>query len=181
MKLTDEHAKYWHSRDIVFRPIGVIHSEHHTQENTPIQSVFNPSIGYIEIFPEYADGLRDIESFTYLYLLYFFDRAKDVCLLQKPFLDGEKERGIFAIRHFNRPNPLGLSTVKLRSVNGCIIEVEGVDVLDGTPLIDIKPYVRQFDHREEVKSGWVDNQHLDDIAEWNSTPKELRNRKRTNT
>ncbi len=180
MKLPDTHTKNWHNKDIVFRPIGVIHSEHHEQENTPIQGVFNPSVGYVELFPEYTEGLRDIESFTYLYLLYCFDRATGVCLLQKPFLDGEKERGIFAIRHFNRPNPLGLSIVKLRNVQGNILEVEGVDVLDGTPLIDIKPYVRQFDHRDEVKSGWVDEKHLDDIAEWNSTPKELRNRDRTN-
>jgi tRNA-Thr(GGU) m(6)t(6)A37 methyltransferase TsaA len=180
MKLSVEHSKYWHNKEIIYHPIGVIHSEHHEQENTPIQGIFNPSVGYVELFPEFSEGLRDIESFTYLYLLYYFDRATDVSLLQKPFLDGEKERGIFAIRHFNRPNPLGLSIVKLRKVMGNILEVEGVDVLDGTPLIDIKPYVRQFDHRDEVKSGWVDSQHLDDIADWNSTPKELRDRKRSN-
>ena len=178
MKLSDEHANGWRNKEIIYHPIGVIHSEHHEQENTPIQGVFNPSVGYVEVFPEYAEGLRDIESFTYLYLLYYFDRATDACLLQKPFLDGEKERGIFAIRHFNRPNPLGLSIVRLKNVAGNILEVEGVDVLDGTPLIDIKPYVRQFDHRDEVKSGWVDDQHLNDIADWNSTPKELRNRTR---
>jgi len=179
--MNKKHAECWHNREIIFHPVGVIHSEHHEQENTPIQGVFNPSIGYVEIFPEFAEGLRDIESFTYLYLLYCFDRATDVCLLQKPFLDGEKERGIFAIRHFNRPNPLGLSIVKLLGVKENILTVEGVDVLDGTPLIDIKPYVRQFDHRDEVKSGWVDETHLDDIVAWNSTPKELRNRDRTNT
>lgn len=180
MKLPGKHGKKWQGRKIVFHPIGVIHSEHHEHENTPIQSVFNPSVGYIEVFPEFSEGLRDIGSFTYLYLFYYFDRATDVCLLQKPFLDGEKERGIFSIRHFNRPNPLGLSIVKLLKVNGNILEVEGVDVLDGTPLLDIKPYIRQFDHRDDVKSGWVDDQHLDDIAVWNSTPKELRNRKRAN-
>ncbi len=179
MDISGEHTQNWRNKEIVFHPIGVIHSEHHKQEDTPIQGVFNPSIGNVEIFAEFSDGLRDIESFTYLYLLYYFDRATDVCLLQKPFLDGEKERGIFAIRHFNRPNPMGLSIVRLRKVIGNILEVEGVDVLDGTPLIDIKPYVRQFDHRDEVKSGWVDDQHLNDIAEWNSTPKELRNRNRT--
>lgn len=180
MKCSDNHAKLWHDKEIVFRPIGVIHSEHHEKEHTPIQGIFNPSVGYVEIFPEFSEGLQDVESFTYLYLLYYFDRATEVCLLQKPFLDGEKDRGIFAIRHFNRPNKIGLSIVRLLKVTGNILEVEGVDVLDGTPLIDIKPYVRQFDHRDEVKSGWVDDQHLGDIAEWNSTPKELRNRKRTN-
>jgi len=175
-----KHAACWHNKEIVFHPIGVIHSEHHEHENTPIQSVFNPSVGYVEIFPEFSDGLQDIESFTHLYLLYCFDRATGVCLLQKPFLDGEKDRGIFTIRHFNRPNPLGLSIVKLVKVQENLLEVEGMDILDGTPLIDIKPYVKKFDHRDEVQSGWVDNQHLDDIAAWNSTPKELRNRNRTN-
>ena len=68
--------------------------------------------------------------------------------------------------------------MELLSVDDTILKVSGVDVLDGTPLLDIKPYVRQFDHRDEVKCGWVDNQHMDDIAEWNSTPKELRNRER---
>lgn len=180
MKLSDDHSKKWKNREIVYHPIGVIHSSHTEHEDTPIQGIFNPSKGYVEVFPEYSEGLRDIEEFTHLYLLYHFDRATARNLLQKPFLDGEKERGIFAIRHFNRPNPIGLSIVGLSRVCGNILEVTGVDVLDGTPLLDIKPYVHKFDHREEVKSGWVDDQHLDDICEWNSTPKELRKRGRAN-
>jgi tRNA-Thr(GGU) m(6)t(6)A37 methyltransferase TsaA len=174
-----EQGERWKNREIVFRPIGIIHSEFTDQDTTPIQSVFNPSRGYIEVFPEYEQGLCDIESFTYLYILYYFDRATGGTLLQKPFLDGEKERGIFAIRHFNRPNPIGLSIVRLCEVCGNILDVSGMDILDGTPLLDIKPYIRQFDHRENAKSGWVDTQHLDDIAEWNSTPRELRDRERT--
>ena len=159
--------------------MGIVHSEHTEHDNTPVQGIFNPCRGYVEIFPEYEEGLCDIDSFTYLYLLYFFDRATGRNLLQKPFLDGEKDRGIFAIRHFNRPNPIGLSIVHLCRRCKNILEVSGVDILDGTPVLDIKPYVRQFDHREDAKSGWVDNQHTDDIAEWNSTPKELRKRERT--
>ncbi|HOP67463.1 MAG TPA: tRNA (N6-threonylcarbamoyladenosine(37)-N6)-methyltransferase TrmO [Methanoregulaceae archaeon] len=180
MKLSDKLGKRWEKGDITYSPIGIIHSDHTDHEHTPIQGIFNPSIGYVEVFPEFADGLRDIESFTHLYLLYHFDRATGRSLLQKPFLDGEKERGIFAIRHFNRPNPIGISIVRLNRVCGNILEISGVDVLDGTPLLDIKPYVHQFDHRDEVKSGWVDNQHIDDIGAWNSTPKELRKRGRTN-
>ena len=180
MKMSKEHSERWHNNEISFCPIGVIHSPHTEQENTPIQGIFNPCRGYVEVFPEFADGLRDIESFTHLFLLYYFDRATGKNLLQKPFLDGEKERGIFAIRHFNRPNPIGLSIVQLCRVCGNILEIANVDILDGTPLLDIKPYVQQFDRREEVKNGWVDNQHTDDIAEWNSTPKELRRHERLN-
>jgi tRNA-Thr(GGU) m(6)t(6)A37 methyltransferase TsaA len=181
MNLTREHAKKWKNAEIMFHPIGIIHSEHTEHDNTPIQGIFYPSVGYIELFEENVAGLSDIESFSHIYALYYFDRASAKNLVQKPFLDGEKERGIFAIRHFNRPNPIGLSIMELLEVDGNILKVSGVDVLDGTPLLDIKPYIRQFDHREEVKSGWVDAKHTDDIAEWNCTPKELRSRERTQT
>jgi tRNA-Thr(GGU) m(6)t(6)A37 methyltransferase TsaA len=177
---SDQEKERIRRMEIVYRPIGIIHSEHTDQENTPIQGIFNPSVGTVEVFPEYAAGLKDIERFSHLILLYHFDRATGVNLVQKPFLDVEKERGIFAIRHFNRPNPIGFSIVDLLGVHGTTLEIRGVDVLDGTPLLDIKPYVRQFDHRNEVQSGWVDDQHMDDIAEWNATPKELRDRRRTN-
>jgi tRNA-Thr(GGU) m(6)t(6)A37 methyltransferase TsaA len=167
--------------EIKYRPIGIIHSEYTNQEETPIQGIFNSSSkGEVELFPEYVSGLEDLESFSHIILLYHFHRATGCTLLQKPFLDGEKERGIFAIRHFNRPNPIGISIVELKAVRGNVLEVSGIDVLDGTPLLDIKPYVRQFDHREEAKSGWVDDQHIQDIEDWNSTPKELRKRERTN-
>ena len=102
MTLSPEHAKKWKNADIIFHPIGVIHSDFTEQDNTPIQGIFNPSIGYIELFEENIDGLKDIESFTHIYVLYYFHRATGKKFVQKPFLDGEKERGIFAIRHFNR-------------------------------------------------------------------------------
>lgn len=165
---------------IIFRPIGVIHSEHTVQEDTPIQGIFNPSRGQVEVFPEFAEGLRDIESFSHIYLIYHFDRAGEVKLIKEPFLDEDKARGIFAIRHFNRPNPIGISIVDLLEVHDNILEISAVDILDGTPLLDIKPYVRQFDHRENARSGWVDETHTDDIAEWNASPKELRKRDRVN-
>ena len=123
MKISKDHEVRWKNRDILFHPIGIIHSEHTEHENTPIQGIFNPSRGYIEVFPEYEQGLCDIESFTHLYLLYYFDRSTGTNLLQKPFLDGEKDRGIFAIRHFNRPNPIGLSIVQLCKVCGNILDV----------------------------------------------------------
>ena len=165
---------------VMYTPIGVIHTEYTEQEETPIQGIFNPSVGLVEVFPEYATGLDEIESFSHLYLIYHFHRATGYSLVQKPFLDGERERGIFAIRHFNRPNPIGISIVELIEVRGNVLVVRGVDMLDGTPLLDIKPYIRQFDHREQVRSGWVDRQHTDDIVAWNSSPRALRDRKRTN-
>jgi tRNA (adenine37-N6)-methyltransferase len=157
-----------------YTAIGIIHSSFTEQSSTPIQSVFTDVKGTIEIFPEYAEGLRDIEGFSYLYLIYDFDRAKEHCLLQKPFLDGTRERGIFATRHFNRPNHIGLSIVELLSVRENVLEVRGVDVLDGTPLLDIKPYVKKFDQKENVKSGWFDDCRINTIDVKGFTPAELK-------
>jgi conserved hypothetical protein TIGR00104 len=168
-------------REVIYRPIGVVRTEFTEQEQTPIQGIFNNAIGTIELLPEFEEGLTEIESFSHLILLYHFDRADGYSLLQRPFLDNEHARGIFAIRHFKRPNPIGISIVRLLEVKGNQLRIQGVDILDGTPLLDIKPYVHQFDNREEVSSGWVDDQHLDEIADWNCTPKELRNRQRTHT
>lgn len=165
---------------VTYTPIGVIHTEYTEQEETPIQGIFNPSLGLVEVYPAYAAGLKEIESFSHLYLIYHFHRADGYSLVQKPFLDGERERGIFAIRHFSRPNPIGISIVELLEVRGNVLVIRGVDMLDETPLLDIKPYVRQFDHRENVRSGWVDLQRTDDIAGWNSSPRALREKKRTN-
>jgi tRNA-Thr(GGU) m(6)t(6)A37 methyltransferase TsaA len=180
MEISDKYRENWKNRKITYRPIGIIYSEHTEHENTPVQGIFTPAPGRIEVFEEFSEGLNDIDRFTHLYLIYHFDRATGSRLLQKPFLDGQKERGIFAIRHFNRPNPIGLSIVGLTRVCGNFLEVTGVDILDGTPLLDIKPYIRQFDTREDAKSGWVDEQRLDDIGAFNGTPKELRKRESGN-
>ncbi|MBT8508338.1 tRNA-Thr(GGU) m(6)t(6)A37 methyltransferase TsaA [Methanomicrobiaceae archaeon CYW5] len=163
---------------ITYKPIGIVHSGHTRHEDTPIQGIFNPAPGTVEVFEEYAEGLQDIESFSHLILIYHFHRATGNALVQAPFLDGEKARGIFSIRHFNRPNPIGISIVDLKAVKGTTLEISGCDILDGTPLLDIKPYVYQFDNRQEVTSGWVDGTHVDDIREWNATPKQLRDRRR---
>lgn len=177
---SDNIAKRVEEMKLIYSPVGIVHSEHTIQEDTPIQGVFNKSIGRVEIFQEFEEGLTDIESFSHLILLYHFDRATGCELKQKPFLDGQKDRGIFSIRHFNRPNPIGISIVDNLGREGRFLEIGAVDILDGTPILDIKPYVYRFDHRDEVKSGWVDDQHLDDIAEWNASPKGLRERERVN-
>lgn len=144
--------------EVTYKAIGVIHSEFTETGSTPIQSAFSEAIGTVEVFPEYAAGLKDIEGFSHLILIYHLDKSRGFTLLRKPFLDGSEERGIFAIRHFARPNPIGLSIVELTGVRGNILDIKGVDVFDGTPLLDIKPYVKRIDVRENVRSGWFDEQ-----------------------
>ena len=138
------------------RPIGVIHTPHTRAEDTPIQPVFAEGIaGRVEVFPEYAQGLRDIEGFSHVYLIYSFDRAQAPCLEVRPYLD-DRLRGVFATRAPCRPNPLGLSLVRLVRREGSLLHVEDVDILDGTPLLDIKPYIGRFDSREGGRCGWQD-------------------------
>lgn len=136
--------------------IGVISSEHATKDDAPIQGAFHPdATGRVEVFAEFAEGLLDIELFSHLILLYHFDRANDVELVRHPFLD-DTQHGIFAMRHPCRPNGIGLTIVKLLNREGNILHVSGIDVLDGTPLLDIKPYVRRFDCFPEASDGWFE-------------------------
>ena len=160
--------------EIVYSSIGVIHSPFTEKDHTPIQGLFSKATGTVEVFPEYAEGLRDIEGFSHLFLIYHLHHPEECTLLRKPFLDGSKAHGIFATRHFCRPNPIGLSIVELKRVNGNVLEVYGIDVLDGTPLLDIKPYVRQFDCREDARSGWVDEKDLQPGEADRYTPGKLR-------
>ncbi len=144
-------------KDVRYKPIGVIRSPHTKQEDTPIQPVFARGVaGRVELLPEYEEGLRDIEGFSYIYLLYAFDRAKDPRLSVVPYLENT-ERGVFATRAPCRPNALGMSLVRLLRREGAVLHVEDVDVLDGTPLLDIKPYIGRYDSREDVHSGWQDD------------------------
>jgi len=135
-------------------PIGVIHTNYATKESAPIQGFFHPdAIGSVEVDAEFAEGLLDIELFTHLILLYHFDRAAQVELVRHPFLD-DTPHGIFATRHPCRPSGIGLSIVKLLRRDGNVLQVSGIDVLDGTPLLDIKPYVTRFDCFPEASEGW---------------------------
>jgi len=139
------------------QPIGIIHSPYLTKEECPVQGMAAPDgKGQVEVYPEFEEGLQDIGQFTHIILFYIFDRAGKVLLTRKPFLD-DKPHGIFATRHPCRPNNLGMSIVKLEKRNKNILKVSGIDVLDKTPLIDIKPYVPKFDHRENAGNGWVQN------------------------
>ena len=135
------------------KPIGVIHSPFNDKTQTPIQPTRSHASGQVEVFPEYAPGLQDLEGFSHIYLLYAFHRSEGYSLKVHPFLDNEL-RGLFATRHPCRPNPIGISIVRLLARQDNILVIDGVDVLDGTPLLDIKPYVPDFDVRTDVKTGW---------------------------
>jgi tRNA-Thr(GGU) m(6)t(6)A37 methyltransferase TsaA len=139
-----------------FKNIGVIRSGHTVQDKTPIQPIFAEGCeGHAEIFPEFAEGLDDVDGFSHIYLVYVLDRAGTARLKVKPFLQ-DIERGIFATRAPCRPNPIGLSIVRLIHREGNILVFDGADILDGTPLLDIKPYTRKFDFVETTKNGWQD-------------------------
>ena len=138
--------------EIIMTPIRIIHSPYATKEAAPIQDSFCPEgEGTVEVFAEFEKGLKDIETFSHIILLYQFDRAGEVELVRPTFLDDEPH-GVFASRHPCRPNSIGLTVVKLLRRKGNILEVCGIDVLDGTPLIDIKPYVMRFDYHRKGKT-----------------------------
>lgn len=141
---------------ITFQPIGVIRSEHVRPEDTPIQPIFaSDCLGRVEVYPEYAEGLLDIEAYSHIYLIYHLHAVKETRLLTKPFLQDEVH-GIFATRSPFRPNPIGLSIVQLVGREGNTLLIEGADILDGTPLLDIKPYSRRFDNIPTQRNGWQD-------------------------
>jgi tRNA (adenine37-N6)-methyltransferase len=141
--------------EIIMHPIGVIHSPFTEKDKTPIQASRSQAIGLVEVYPEFADGLKDIEGLSHIYLLYAFHESDGYTLQVKPFLD-DQEHGIFATRYPRRPNPLGISVVKLLFRKENCLTVEGIDTLDGTPLLDIKPYVPDFDLRTEIRTGWYE-------------------------
>jgi len=142
---------------ISYQPIGVIHSPFKEAKGTPIQPTAAVDIsGIVELSPDYAPGLKDIEGFSHLILIYHLHLIKEPSLLVKPFLDNELH-GIFATRSPSRPNAIGLSVVRLEKVEGTRLHVLDIDMIDGTPLLDIKPYVAHFDVREGTKNGWFEN------------------------
>ena len=143
--------------DLVLKVIGTIHSPFREAAGTPIQSALAQGVeGSVEVFPEFVPGLRDLEGFERIWLVYWFDRATPPQLVVKPFLD-EHERGVFATRAPCRPNPIGISCVRLLGFDGGRLRIGDVDILDGTPLLDIKPYAPQLDCFEASRVGWLQN------------------------
>ena len=141
---------------ILIRPIGIVHTPHSDIKNMPIQPIAATGIkGYIELLPEYAEGLKDMEGFSHITLVYHFHKINGYDLITIPFMD-DKPHGIFACKAPKRPNAIGISTVLLLGIDGNIIHIEQVDMLDGTPLIDIKPFYPRYDNRENVTTGWLE-------------------------
>lgn len=140
--------------EFCLKPIGIIHTPFKNQTGMPIQASRSSHLGEIEVFPEFETGLESIEGLSHLILIYIFHQALNSTeLMVTPFLD-DKQHGVFATRFYSRPNPIGISIVQLIERSGPLLKIQNVDMLDGTPLLDIKPYVPEFDNRSPDKLGW---------------------------
>ena len=141
---------------LTVKPIGLIHSPFSRSDGAPIQPVFAEGYeGTVEVYNEFEDALLDLEGFERIWLLYWFDRASEFQSKVKPYMN-DRWHGLFATRAPSRPNPIGLSCVKLLSVKANIIHISELDILDGTPLLDIKPYIGKFDCFKVKRNGWLD-------------------------
>ena len=139
-----------------FKPIGIVHSPFKEAVGTPIQPKAGKGIeGSVEVFAEFADGLADLDGFSHVILICHFHLAHDYKLKVIPYMDDQK-RGVFATRAPSRPNPIGISVVRLYSIENNILHVKNIDIIDGTPLLDIKPYVPEFDSNKDIKTGWLE-------------------------
>jgi tRNA (adenine37-N6)-methyltransferase len=139
----------------IMEPIGIIRTPFTCIENMPIQPKgAADTIGEVHIFEPYAEGLKDLEGFSHIYLIYLFHKADKMRLMVVPFMD-TRQRGVFATRSPLRPNHIGLSIVEIIHIDGRTITLKGIDVLDQTPLLDIKPYIEAFDNVENSRSGWM--------------------------
>jgi tRNA (adenine37-N6)-methyltransferase len=137
------------------KPIGIIHTPFNTLEDMPIQPKgADEVIGTIELEEQYAEGLADLDGFSHIYLLYQFHMAQRTALTVTPFMDTQP-RGVFATRSPLRPNHIGISIVKIIGVEKNTITVQGIDILNGTPLLDVKPYIAAFDAVQQSRSGWM--------------------------
>lgn len=145
---------------INFKPIGYLHTPFTTLADMPIQPASsNAGEGYAEILPEFEEGLAGLELFSHVILIYFFHQQTKTRLTVTPFLD-DAQYGVFATRAPSRPNPIGISIVKLKKIDGCKIYLGKLDMLSGTPLLDIKPYIPGFDQKENAGSGWLNNKEI---------------------
>lgn len=141
---------------IIMHPIGIIHSPYKESRYMPIQGTFDDGVeAWLELKDEYAKGLKDLETFSHAIIIYYFHRSHREDVTGRPFLE-KRKHGIFAIRSPHRPNHIGFSIIRIKSVTQNRVYFTEVDVLDGTPLLDIKPYVKYFDNRENAVSGWLE-------------------------
>ena len=141
---------------IELKPIGIIHTPFTKLEGMPIQPRSGTGIrGTIELFDEYHEGLKDLDGFSHIILLYHFHRSQGFKLQVVPFMDSEL-RGLFATRAPRRPNPIGISVVQLDKIENGVLHIQNVDMMDGTPLLDIKPFVPEFDSPPNIRTGWLE-------------------------
>jgi tRNA-Thr(GGU) m(6)t(6)A37 methyltransferase TsaA len=143
------------SHTLELKPIGVIHSPYKDRGETPYQGYRTKEISWIEVFEEFEEGLQDIEGFSHIIVVYWFHKSQGHHLLVKTPWD-DVPHGLFTTRSPHRPCPLGLTVVELVAREKNILKVKGLDAIDGTPLLDIKPYVPEIDQRSVVKSGWLE-------------------------
>ena len=149
-------------KPITMHPIGVVHSPYKAAKGTPIQGVFDDKKvqAWVELKEKYVAGLKDLDGFSHAILLYHFHLSSKEEIVGKPYLEAEKH-GIFAMRSPHRPNHIGISIVKIEKIEGNRLYFSEVDVLDGTPVLDIKPYVKQFDSYPDARSGWIEKHFRD--------------------
>lgn len=140
---------------ITFTPIGIIHSPFKESSGTPIQTAAGEGVkGSVELFPEYAEGMQDLGDYSHIILIYHFHLCTKFSLTLTPFMD-TRPHGVFATRAPCRPNPIGFSIVRLLNIKKNILFIQDLDVIDGTPLLDLKPYVPEFDVKVVDKQGWL--------------------------
>jgi len=142
-----------------FKPIGYVHSDLTTREEA-LKSKTAENLGTLEILPEFEEGLSDLEGFSHIYVVFWLHKAVFKTLKVIPIFFPEKERGIFATRHPDRPNPIGVTIVELLEIEGNILKVKGVDMFDGTPILDIKPYMER-EYKNNAKFGWLTGKRFD--------------------
>ena len=143
-------------REVIYKPIGIVHSPFKLPKDVPIQSTAAKGVaGSVEVFQEFMEGLKDVEGFSHLILIYHFHLAQKHSLLVTPFLD-RSVHGVFSTRAPSRPNPIGVSVVRFTKIKQNLLEVQDLDILDGTPLLDIKPFIPEFDHRNAERIGWLE-------------------------
>jgi tRNA-Thr(GGU) m(6)t(6)A37 methyltransferase TsaA len=141
---------------IEFNHIGIIHTPYDSLEGMPIQPAGGAGVrGTVEVFEEYREGLKDLDGFSHIILLFHLHRSVGFDMRVVPFMDSQL-RGLFATRAPRRPNPIGLSVVKLDRIEEGVLHIEDIDILDGTPLLDIKPYVPEFDGPRDIRTGWLE-------------------------
>jgi len=145
------------SEEYIIRPIGFVSCSHFEEDKTPIQPLYGQgSQARVVVLPEYEEGLDDLNGFSHIFILFIFHKAGPAALKVKPYLESVK-RGVFAARSPRRPNPIGLSLVRLIRRERNVLFIEDEDILDGSPVVDIKPFIPRFDTRSDARSGWQDD------------------------